>query len=143
MTRPFAIVALALAVALVLAACGSQRREVASLVEAVDRYRRAEMDAKAPLASALAAVPCTEAEVCDAKTACVAAATPTVQGVALKAQVEASLAQLHAGKLTQDQAAALELPKKLDEASRLLEDGHAKLPTCHAKITALRLKFAL
>jgi hypothetical protein len=123
--------------------CASGKRESASLVAAVDRYRMAEMGAKGPLAAAIDAVPCTVAEVCAAKDACVASARPTARGAALKAEVEAALADLHAGKITQEEAASRRLAGKLDEASQLLDEGHAKLPACDARITALRLEYGL
>jgi hypothetical protein len=123
--------------------CASGKRESASLVAAVDRYRTAEMGAKGPLAGAIEAVPCSVPEVCAAKEACVASARPTADGAALKAQVEAALDALHAGRITQEEAASRGLAKKLDEASRLLDEGHAKLSVCDARITALRLEYGL
>ncbi len=101
------------------------------------------MAGKGPLADAIAAVPCSAPEVCAAKEACVASARPTAEGVALKAQVEAALAELHAGKLTQEEAASRGLAQKLDQASQLLDEGHAKLSACDAKVTALRLEYGL
>jgi hypothetical protein len=127
----------------VVTSCASGKREAASLVAAVDRYRKAEMGAKGPLADAIAAVACSTPEVCAAKEACVASARPTVEGIALKAEVEAALADLHAGKLTQEEAASRGLAQKLDRATQLLDDGHAKLPACDAKITAMRLEYGL
>ena len=124
-------------------ACASGKRESASLVVAVDRYRAAEMGGKGPLADAIAAVPCSVDEVCAAKEACVASARPTARGAALKAEVESSLAELHAGRITQEQAASRGLAGKLDEASRLLDEGHDKLAACDARITALRLEYGL
>jgi hypothetical protein len=124
-------------------ACSGAKREAASLVAAVDRYRRAEMSAKRPLAEALEAVPCSDADVCAAKGACVAAALPTVRGDALKSAVQQTLNDLHAGKITEAEAASQHLPAKLDEASRLLSDGRARLTDCDLKITALRLRYGL
>jgi hypothetical protein len=124
--------------ALAMPACSSGK-----LVAAVDRYRKAEMEAKGPPAEAIAAVPCALAEVCGAKEACLAAARPTAKGAALKFEVEASLAELRAGKITQDEAAARGLPQKLDDAGRLLDEGRAKISDCDAKMTALRLKYGL
>jgi hypothetical protein len=134
---------LPLLLVVILTACASGKREASSLVAAVDRYRRAEMEAKVPLVEAIAAVPCTVAEVCGAQKACLAAARPTARGVALKFEVEESLAELRAGKITQAEAGARGLPQKLDEAGRLLDEGHAKIPECDAKTTALRLKYGL
>jgi hypothetical protein len=127
--------------ALALGACTSTRRDARSLLEAVDRYRKAEMKAKGPLADALAAVSCSAAEVCAAKAACLASAQPTVKGIALKVEVEAALADLHAGKTTQEDVASRGLAQKLDQATGLLEEGEAKLSACDAQITALRLEY--
>jgi hypothetical protein len=132
-----------LVAALGLSGCASGKKESASLVAAVDRYRRAPMAAKAPLADAIADAPCTDEEVCTAKLACVASAGPTVKGEALKGEVEHALGDLRAGKLTQEQAAQQGLPQKLEEASSLLADGEGKLGRCDALITALRLKYGL
>ncbi len=138
-------VGLAMIVSLAItgSACGVERREAASLIEAVDRYRRADIAAKAPLADALARVPCTAVDVCHARDACLAAARPTVQGAVLKREVEASLAELRAGKITREEAGGRALPQKLDDAARLLEDGRAKIGACEAETTALRLKYGL
>lgn len=139
MRRP-ALVALVGAVG-VLSGCVRGKGEAASLVAAVDRYRKADLLAKAPLADAIDAVPCSQEDVCAAKRACMAVARPTVRGAALKAEVESALDALHDGKLTQEQAAAEDLPAKLDEASRDLEEGRAKLPACDLAITGLRFRY--
>jgi hypothetical protein len=141
--RIFAFLVFALSALAGATACGSAKRESASLVAAVDRYRRAEMAAKGAPADAIEAAPCTVTEVCDAKAACVASARPTVKGALLKAEVESSLAELHAGKITQEEAASRKLPEKLDLAGQLLDEGHAKLPACDVKITALRREYGL
>lgn len=122
-------------------ACDGASREAASVVTAVERYRRAENAEKPAMATALAAVPCSDAEVCAAKTACVGASEPTARGLTLKAEVEAGLAALKAGTLAPDAPAARELPEKLEEASRLLDRGHAALEACDAKVLALKLKY--
>lgn len=135
-----AVVAAALAL---VAACDPERREAASVVAAVDRYRKAEMGAKGPLADALAAVECSEPAVCAARDACLAAARPTVKGAALKKEVESSLADLRAGKITQDEASSRALPQKLADAERLLDEGRVKIASCDQQATALRLKYGL
>ena len=132
-----------LAFAVGLVACDGTKREAASLVAAVDRYRQAPVGAKSAPEGDLEAVACADPEVCAAKVACVAAARPTVRGYALKAEVESALAELHDGAIDRDQAAAKGLPEKLDEASRLLDEGHAALTACDAKIVALRLRYGL
>ncbi len=138
------LVALAvLTVLSALPACSPAKREAASLVSAVDRYRRAENVAKPTQAAVLERVACTDRDVCDAREACLASSRPTSRGLILKSEVEAALANLHAGTLAAGDATARELPSKLDEAQRLLDEGHASLSACDAKITALRLKYGL
>ena len=132
-----------LTLAALVAACSGAKREAASLVAAVDRYRQADPAGKVERAKDLAAVPCTDAEVCAAKAACFASAEPTALGYSLKAEVESSLDDLKAGRITKDQAEARDLPQKLDEASRQLDRGQAALGACDTKITALRVKYAL
>ena len=70
-----------------LPGCVRGKGEAASLVAAVDRYRKADLRAKGPLADAIDAVPCSQEDVCAAKLACMAVARPTVKGAALKAEV--------------------------------------------------------
>ena len=126
-----------------LAACSPAKREAASLVSAVDRYRRAENANKPALAGVLETVACTDREVCEARDACLATSRPTTKGLLLKHEVESALSDLHAGRLSADQAGARALPSKLDEAQRLLDEGHASLSACDAKLTSLRLKYGL
>ena len=90
-----------------------------------------------------ALVACTDREVCEARDACLATSRPTTKGLLLKHEVESALADLHAGRLSADQAGARALPSKLDEAQRLLDEGHASLSACDAKLTSLRLKYGL
>ena len=137
------VLVLAVGLAFPLAACSSQKREAGSLVEAVDRFRKADMTAKGPLADAIEAVGCTDAEVCAAKEACMAAARPTAQGAALKTEVALALAQLKTGRISQAEAASKGLPEKLDDSSRLLDEGRANLTECDRKTVALRVKYAL
>jgi hypothetical protein len=133
--------AVCLAIALGSVACTSTHREAASLIEAVDRYRKAEMNAKGPLADALAKVPCSAAEVCAAKEACLATARPTVKGMALKAEVEAALGALRRDGGSLEGASSKGLVQTLDQATGLLEEGEARLPACDARVTALRLEY--
>jgi hypothetical protein len=123
--------------------CSTAKREAASLVSQVDRYRRAENVTKTAEAGVLETVTCTDRDVCEAKDACVKTSRPTGRGLALKSEVEAALADLGAGKLTREQAGAQSLPGKLEEAQRLLDEGRAALPACDAKVMALRLKYSL
>jgi len=123
--------------------CSSAKREAASLVSVVERYRKASMDGKAAPAEMLEAVACSDSEVCAAKEACLASSRPTVRGIALKHEVEVALDDLDAGKLTREQALGPGLSSKLDEASRAIEEGRGKLGACDEQVIGLRLKYGL
>ena len=127
-----------------LVACSSgAKREAGSLVEAVDRFRRAENVAKPAAAAAVRATSCTDAEVCAARTACLAAIDPTTRALELNAEVERALVELEAKRLAPTDPAARELPKKLDESERLLGQGKAAMVACDEQTLALKLKHRL
>jgi hypothetical protein len=129
---------LAAALASALPACtGAGKREAASLTEAVDRYRHADDANKEAQGRAVAAVACTDDRVCAAKSACMAAIEPTTQALTLKDEVTRRLADLEQKRLAPDSPEAQALPGKLDEAERLLKDGHAKMTICDAKLAEL------
>lgn len=122
-----------------LACSGSVKRETASLVVAVDRYERADDASKGLQAQAVAAVVCSAAQVCDAKRACLAAIGPTAHALALKGEVSARIEDLQAKRLPPDSAEAQALPGKLDLASKLLDEGRAKMSECERKLADLRI----
>ncbi len=125
-----------------LAACGNPgKREAATLSDAVDRYRRAADASKEAEGKAVAAVVCSDARVCEAKQACVAAIEPTTRALALKDEVARSLIELEQKRLAPDSPEAEALPGKLDEAERLLKDGRAGMARCDARLTDLRVAF--
>lgn len=113
------------------------------MVGAVDRFRQAENASKPDMADALAKVPCSDAEVCATKTACVAAADPTARGLRLQHEVEQGLADLKAGKIDKDSPIATGLPAKLEESTRLRDQGDHALDECDRQVTALRMKYEL
>jgi hypothetical protein len=124
-----------------LSACtDSAKREAAALTEAVDRFSRSSSTAQA---AAVDAVPCTDERVCQAKRACTAAVDPTARALALKDEVGQKLGDIEAARLAPDSAVAQELPGKLDEASRLLTEGHSRMRECDAKLTDLRVTYGL
>jgi hypothetical protein len=124
-----------------LSACtGSAKREAAALTEAVDRFSRVSSAAQV---QAVDAVACTDERVCEAKRVCMEALDPTARALTLKDEVGRKLADLEAARLAPDSAVAAELPGKLDEASRLLREGHAKMKDCDAKLTDLRITYGL
>ena len=124
-------------------ACSPGKREAASLVAAVDAYRQAPMDAKAGPAAAIESVVCTDTDVCAAKDACLASSRPTVHGMLVKREVETALDELNEGRMTREQVAALGLSAKLDEASRAVEEGRAKVAGCDGRVISLRRKYGL
>jgi hypothetical protein len=129
----------------VLPACtgGGAKHEASTLSDAVDRFRRATGAASTPAATAVAAVECTDAQVCEAKAACVAAIDPTARALALKDEVGARLADIEAARVTPDSPEAQALPRKLDDASRLLREGHEKMELCERRLTDLRIAYRL
>ena len=135
---------LACACATLFSACTSPAKsEASSLAQAVERYRQADNNLKSSTADALDKTPCSADDVCDTKRACTEAADPTARGLALKNEVEQGLAEVRAHKLDPDDPRARSLPDKLEEASRLLEKGHAALPSCTEKIMGLKRRYGI
>ncbi|WP_394838043.1 hypothetical protein LVJ94_14120 [Pendulispora rubella] len=129
---------------MVLPACANTGKvEAGSLSQAIERYRVADNSLKGSMAEALDHTPCSVVDVCETKRACLAVSGPTARALALKHQVEVGLAEVRAGKLEHDSPEARALPDKLDEAARLLEEGHAALPTCDEKLQALKRKYGI
>jgi len=132
-----------MALGIVLGGCGnSAKREATSLAEAVDRFRQASGASSQAQAAAVAAVPCSDDRVCEAKRACLEAIGPTGQALALKDEVSSKLADIEAARLSPNAPEAQALPGKLDDASRLLQEGHAKMGACETKLTDLRVTYA-
>ena len=127
---------------LALGAClGAGKGEATSLDDAVDRYRRAEGPQKLSELQAVTDLPCSIAEVCEAKAACLAAMGPTTRALALKDEVARVLGDLQEKRLPLDAAAAEELPGKLDEATHLLQEGRAQMADCDKKLADLELHY--
>jgi hypothetical protein len=83
--------------------------------------------------------PCTDADVCATKQACLAAISPTVRALALKDEVAVRVADIENKRVAADAAEAQGLPETLDDAERLLREGHAKMAACESSLAALRL----
>lgn len=132
--------ALLLSIAL-LGGCSTTRQEARSVIEAVDRFRKAENPQKPDLADALAKVPCSDADVCAARDACVKSASATARGLRLQHEVEDGLAQIKAGTLDKTDPKAIALGPKLDDADKALAEGNAALEACDEKLTPLRVKY--
>lgn len=125
-----------------LAACADPAKgEAASVLAAVDRFRRAEYAGKPALLAPLRAVPCTDKEVCAAKDACVAHAEPLATAIAMKTEVQLRMDAPDAGPM--DDATRAALVAKLDEASRLLDKGRAAQAACDRDTLVLKMKYRL
>ena len=122
-----------------LAGCESgARQEAAQVVEAVDRFRKAENPAKPAAVEALRAVKCSAADVCKARDACLASAEATAKSMRLKSEVEQGLSAVERDAMPRDSDEARALPAKLDEAESLLKEGFSLLPACDDEIMALK-----
>jgi hypothetical protein len=147
MTRPALarmLVCGSAALATLLPACANPaKREAATLVDAVDRFRRADDASKATQVQAIAGVACTDAKVCDAKQSCLAAADATARAFALKDEVARRLGDIEQKRLAPDAPEAKALPGQLDEAQKLLEQGRAKMPDCEKKLADLRVNYGV
>jgi hypothetical protein len=113
------------------------KRESASLLAAVEQYRRADNGARVERAQAVVAAACTVADVCFAKQACLAAISPTVRALTLKDAVAQRLADIEAQRESPDASTTADLPAKLDEAERLLNEGHAQMAGCETALADL------
>lgn len=136
--RRFAPVLIAVGV---LACEGGARREADQLLAAVERFRRAENAEKPARVDAIRAVVCTDVDVCRAREVCLASAEATAQALVLEREVERGLAAMEKGELPKDAPEAKALPAKLEEAERLLKQGHADLGKCEAETSALMRRF--
>jgi hypothetical protein len=116
------------------------RQEAAQVVEAVDRFRKADNAGKPAQVESLRAVKCTSPDVCKARDACLASAEATAKALRLKSEVEQGLTAVEKGTLARDSAQARALPAKLDEAEALLKEGFAALQPCDDEIMALKRK---
>jgi hypothetical protein len=124
----------------VLLCSACSRGEARSLIEAVDRFRKAPTEQQPPLADALEKVPCSDDEVCAAKDACVKSASATAKGIRKKQEVEQVLAEVLDGSLAKTDPRATKSFVELDESDRLRKEGNDALTACDEKITALRMK---
>lgn len=133
----------ALLVSIFVACDGGDRREAASVAEAVGRFHRAENEGKPAAASALRAVPCSAADVCRTRDLCLVAADSWAKAVVLKDEVARSIDAMEKGTLGKDTPEARALPGKLEEAEKLLSEGHRRLAECDEAVFALKRKHGL
>lgn len=138
---PFALTWLPLVGVATVACAAPGKREAAALTAAVDGFRRAPAPVRAVRAHAVSEVLCTDAKVCEAKTACVAAVDPTAQALAIMDEVQASTERVERGELDPDSPEANALPGKLDEAGKLLQQGKDHMATCDDRLKDLAVTF--
>jgi hypothetical protein len=117
------------------------RREMAALEDAVDRYRHSQSPSRPDLAQAVARVTCTQAAVCEAKSACLAGIEPTTRALLLKDEVASRIGDLEQRRLAADAPEAQALPGKLEEATRLLEIGRTQMADCERRLIDLHLRY--
>jgi hypothetical protein len=131
-------------VALVLGAgCNGTKDEVKGLATAVDAYRKAPNEKKPELADALDKVPCTDPEVCDAKSACTKSADETAKGLRLQSDLAKRLEDVKAGKILPGSPEALKISLDVSEADELLANGLKDLDECDNRLIKLRVKYNL
>ncbi|HVH43190.1 MAG TPA: hypothetical protein VM925_12635, partial [Labilithrix sp.] len=118
----------------------ADRRDAATVVAAVGRFRGADNASTPAMVEALKATPCSAPDACNARDECVATGEATAKALRLKAEVEKGLAALEKGTLANDSAEAKALPKKLDDAETLLKQGHEGLPRCDELVQGLKRK---
>jgi hypothetical protein len=143
--RAVAAGVLAASLAVGLGCDDAAKREGRALLGAVDQYRRADGAARTERAQAVVAVACTDPQVCAAKEACLGAISPTVRALALKDEVSARIAEMEGQRARgvdgSAPADATALATKLDEAERLLKEGHANMEACEKGLVGLRVKY--
>lgn len=133
-----------LAAALILPACSTgARQEAAQVVEAMDRFRKADNAAKPSTVETLRAVKCSAADVCKARDACLASAEATSKALKLKSEVAQGLTAIETDAMPRSAPEARALPAKLDEAESLLKEGFAALPQCDDQLMALKRKYQI
>lgn len=120
-----------------------EKDEAAILIHAVERVRAAPDLTKRDAVPMLREAPCSAPELCAVKQGCVTFAERTVVGLERKAEVEAALADVKAGKLKPEDPAAAALPGKLDEAAQALKEGEAALLKCDADLAQLRRRWQI
>jgi hypothetical protein len=131
--------------ALVAACEESQRQDASLVVELVERYRLGDAGGLSGATSALRALPCSHADVCEAKRACLAFLEPLERRWALQGALEAEMVGLElrkeAGVLRSDDPALAAVRAATGEAAEREAEAIAARRACEAKVFALRRKY--
>ncbi|HSY23784.1 MAG TPA: hypothetical protein VK841_16765, partial [Polyangiaceae bacterium] len=83
----------------------------------------------------------TDTTVCDVKRLCMGAIESTTKALALKNEVAQRLNELDQKKLAPDSPELEALPGKLDEATRMLQEGRTQMLDCDKRLADLRIQF--
>ncbi|MEO8873944.1 MAG: hypothetical protein ABI461_00020 [Polyangiaceae bacterium] len=138
------IVILMLVSALVaIAGCSHDKEQAGALLHAMEQYRAAPDELKMAKLADLTGVTCSTQELCDAKLECLKWVEPTAKGLTMKLEAQKTLANIKAGNVQPNDPNVTDLMDNLDDASRLLDEGHAELQPCEQKLTELRIKYRL
>lgn len=130
--------------ALLLVGCNIEaKQEADSLVRAMERFRKAENKDKPELIGLVKNTKCSAADVCSARAECLAYADATARALVLKRDVELSLLAVESGAVPKDSEEAKALPRKLDEAEKLLKEGFGHLEPCDGALMGLRRTYRL
>lgn len=145
MTRPLVLaVGLSAAALAALPGCDSaERRDAASVLIAIQRFRTAPNETLPSMVDNLRSTPCASTDACKARDECLALGELTARALRLSNEAEQTLAALKKGTVAESSPEALLVPKKLDEASALLKQGHEGLPRCDEAVQALKRKHHL
>lgn len=128
---------------LLLGACDSAARQSATVVvNAVIRFRTADLAGTPAAVEALRATPCTE-ESCPTKQACLAAGDSIAQGLRIKGEVEQMIPKAERKELAPDSIEVLTMPSRLEQADALLKKGFDALPACDESMQGLKRKHRL
>ncbi len=135
---------LAVGLASVVIACdGADRRDAGGVIQAVERFRRADNAAKPAIVEGLRTAPCAAADVRETRATCLAFAEATSRALVLKSEVEQGLTNVEKGVIPKDSGEARALGTKLDEAEALLKIGFDGLAPCDERILALKRKYRI
>jgi len=130
--------------ALVLPACdAAERHDATNVVNAIVRFRTADLASTPAAVEALQGTPCANALSCGTKDKCLVAGNQIAQGLRLKGEVEKLIPKVEAGTLSRDSLEAQTLPSRLDQADASLKTGFAALPACDESVIALKAKYRL
>lgn len=131
-----------LALVLLVACDSAARREATVVVNAVIRFRTADLAGTPAAVDALKATPC-GTESCATKESCVAAGEPIAQGLRIKGEVEQLIPKAERKELAPDSIEVLTMSSKLEQADALLKKGFEALPACDEQMQGLKRKHRL